>query len=134
MRRYEFHSVLPPEEFLDDLQEWASTVGIICKIDQKRNRVRLWSKHTTFDRGVPFSILWGRIYSVKEGSRFQGYYRPAIPALIFNAVFIIWSIVLLGIKGAVFSLLMAFLLICIDRWDNMSERRRVVRMLKERYP
>ena len=134
MKQYEFHTGLLLEDFAGDLREWAPTVGIICKIDRKRSRVRLWSRYTTFDRGVPFLILLGRIYSVKEGSYFQGYYRPAIPALSFNTVFITWSILLLGMEGAAFSLSVALLLICIDLWDNAAERRRVVRILKERYP
>lgn len=137
MKMYEFRSRLAPEGFFNDLQEWAPNVGIACEIGRKRKRVKIWSKYTTFGRGegIPLTVFCGHIRPSETGSHLQGHYRPAIFALVPLAGLIALTVIVtLDMIPAVFFFLLTVILYFIDWWDNASERRRVLRILQERYP
>lgn len=136
MKKYEFHSSLFPEEFLDDLREWTPIVNIACKIDRNKRRVKLWSKHTEFGRGhKPLTIFQGYVHPAENGSVLRGSYRPVISAPIgFIIIPLIWSILLRSRDGVILFSLWWLAMCVLELWDNASERNRMIRMLLERYP
>lgn len=136
MNKYEFYSSLPPDELLDDLKRWTSIAEITCKLNGRKNRVMLWSRHTTFGRErKPLTIFRGVVRSAENGSVLRGHYRPMISASVgFLLIPLVWSILLQSLNGVILFSLWWLATCGLDLWDNASERRRVIRMLRERYP